>query len=91
MPHFFGLVVPVPNITDYKTVFEQCRGKAEKNKYTYFGIQFMKECWGSKNARKTYNKHGCNNNCQEGINGFGGGGDWSNFVYRVKEGMDIIL
>lgn len=89
MPDFFGNVKPAPNITDYKTVFDQCNLIAEQKGYTYFGIQYMKECWGSTNARLTYNRHGCNNNCEDDVNGYGGGGRWSNFVYRVKEGIYI--
>ncbi|XP_048578990.1 semaphorin-5A isoform X2 [Nematostella vectensis] len=45
----------------------------------------MKECWGSANARVTYNKLGCNDNCKRRDDGkFGVGTAWSNFVYRVK-------
>lgn len=89
MPHYFGTVTYDKNKPDYKDIFEQCRGKAEKLGYTYFGVQYMKECWGSENARETYNDQGCNDNCQKGDGMYGGGGSWSNYVYRVKEGKKM--
>ncbi|XP_031561318.1 hemicentin-1-like [Actinia tenebrosa] len=85
MPHYFGTVTYDKENPDFKDMFEQCKVKAVKLGYTYFGIQYMKECWGSENARETYNDQGCNDNCQKGDGMYGGGGSWSNYVYRVKE------
>lgn len=79
MPDYFKTV----NTNDYKKLFEECRKEAEKREYKYFGVQYWNECWGSKNADKTYDKHGCKNNCKvEG--GYGIGTHWSNFMYHQK-------
>jgi hypothetical protein len=88
MPHYFGQVTYDPENTDFKAMFEQCRVKAEPLGYTYFGIQNMRECWGSKNAQETYDKHGCDDRCTAGNDAkYGAGEQWGNFVYRVKKGM----
>ncbi|XP_031559995.1 hemicentin-1-like [Actinia tenebrosa] len=80
MPHYFKSVAS----SDYKHIFEECRKEAEKQGYDYFGVQYFKECWGSKQAHKTYDKHGCKDNCK--VQGeYGIGTHWSNFMYHRKD------
>jgi len=80
MPHYFR---SVQHSSDYKKMFEVCRAEAEKQGYIYFGIQYWQECWGSHEAYKTYDKHGCKDNCE--VNGdYGIGTHWSNFMYHLK-------
>jgi len=83
MPHYFKTVVT----EDYKHLFEECRKEAERLGYDYFGVQYWKECWGSNDAYKTYDKHGCQNNCKVQGN-YGIGTHWSNFIYQLKSGMN---
>jgi len=79
MPHYFKTVIS----KDYKYIFEECRKEAEKRGYDYFGVQYWRECWGSKDAYKTYDKHGCQKNCE--VQGeYGTGTHWSNFMYHLK-------
>ncbi|KAK3736430.1 hypothetical protein QZH41_014496, partial [Actinostola sp. cb2023] len=85
MPHYFDTVRFNASNPDFYDMFLQCQVKAEKHNYTYFGIQYMKECWGSPNARLTYDTQGCADNCRRRADGYGIGGHWSNYVYRVKE------
>ncbi|XP_031549934.1 A disintegrin and metalloproteinase with thrombospondin motifs adt-2-like [Actinia tenebrosa] len=85
MPHFLGKVHYNPSNPGYKLMFDQCRKKAEDHGYTYFGVQNMKECWGSKNAMETYDDLGCDDYCRVDDEGYGTGGKWLNFVYRVKK------
>ncbi|KAK3738877.1 hypothetical protein QZH41_014661 [Actinostola sp. cb2023] len=69
--------------SDYKHIFEVCRKEAEKLGYTYFGVQYWEECWGSNNAHATYDRHGCKDNCK--VKGsYGTGTHWSNFIYHLK-------
>ncbi|XP_048584536.1 uncharacterized protein LOC5510519 isoform X1 [Nematostella vectensis] len=86
MPNFFKKIKYDKKNPNFQNMFEQCRVEAEKLGYTYFGLQNMKECWGSPNGRETYNTQGCNDNCERRSDGkFGAGTNWSNFIYRVKK------
>lgn len=71
---------------DAKDAFDNCKTKAQKYGYDYFGLQNNgKECWSSKDAFKTYRKYGCSSKCEKTgdlVVGLG----WANFVYHLKGG-----
>jgi hypothetical protein len=69
----------------YENIFKECSKDAEKRGYDYFGVQYYSECWGSKDAYATYDKHGCTNNCKVNQD-YGIGTYWSNFIYHLKNG-----
>jgi len=69
----------------HEEIFSECRNVAEILGFDYFGVQYKKECWGSKDANETYSKYGCSTSC-ELKDGFGIGGDWANFMYHRKKG-----
>lgn len=81
--YIFGKPLSAAQTTSYETMFEACKAGAEKEGFTYFGVQHKMECWGSHNADKRYNIYGCKKNCLKNPKGiYGTGTDWSNFVYR---------
>lgn len=92
MPHYFHKANYNPQDPDLKAMFEECRVEAEAEGYTYFGIQNKYECWGSKDAQKTYDKHGCSEKCDKpNDQEYGLGLEWTNFLYRVKKGNFVEL
>jgi hypothetical protein len=82
MGHYFKTINYDSTKPDYKAMFEGCLQEAERLKYTYFGIQNLRECWGSYKGSENYNKYGCHDNCRSSPDGYGIGYKWSNFVYR---------
>ncbi|XP_078360691.1 uncharacterized protein LOC144645089 [Oculina patagonica] len=63
----------------------QCAHVAYDKGYEYFAIQFYGECWGGKDAGKSYDKYGRSRRCWkfDKQTGYGVGGDMANFVYRI--------
>ena len=71
----------------------QCARVAYDKGYEYFAVQFYGECYGGKDAGKTYAKHGKSEDCWEfdKQNGHEVGGEWSNFVYRINKVCILIV
>ena len=65
---------------------DECSREAEKKGYKVFGIQFHQECWGGQNGSSTYDKYGEAQNCMVGVDGYGVGQLYANFVYKKKQG-----
>ncbi|XP_028410487.1 uncharacterized protein LOC114533162 [Dendronephthya gigantea] len=69
-----------------------CAKKAKEKGFTYFGLQFYGECWGSEKAGLTFAKYGkterCWNGnyskCQKSDKGHCVGRDNANFVFKLS-------
>ena len=55
-----------------------CFERAKSLGFDIFAVQYGGECFTSKGARETYNKHGPSSACVDG-----GGGWWANSVYEI--------
>ena len=66
---------------------KRCVRVAYDKGYEYFAIQFSGECFGGKDARKQYAKHGKSGGCWvfDNQTGHGVGGSLTNFVYRINK------
>ena len=66
---------------------DQCARVAHDEGFEYFAVQFYGECYGGKDAKKTYAKFRESTECWEFDKGkgFGVGASLSNFVYRIKQ------
>ncbi len=65
----------------------QCARVAYDKGYEYFAIQFYGECWGGKDAGKSYAKYGRSEGCWkfDEQSGYSVGGRLSNFVYKIEQ------
>ena len=77
----------------------RCARKAKKNGFKYFGLQYYGECFSGAEAGTTFDKYGETEAC---VNSFYGecenpkegecvGKSLTNFVYKLKEGMHLLM
>ncbi|KAL9986875.1 hypothetical protein ACROYT_G001084 [Oculina patagonica] len=73
--------------TKMELTVHQCAHVAYDKGYEYFAIQFYGECWGGKDAGKSYAKHGKSEDCWkfDKQSGHSVGGELANFVYKIKQ------
>lgn len=65
----------------------RCARVAFHKGYEYFSVQFYGECFGGKDAGKTYSKYGKSGYCWffDSQNGHAVGRDLTNFVYHIRQ------
>lgn len=65
----------------------RCASVAFHKGYEYFSVQFYGECFGGKDAGKTYSKYGKSGYCWffNSQNGHAVGRDLTNFVYHIQQ------
>ena len=73
----------ITNWLDLTNVINLCAKEAVARKLECFAVQNYGECWGTKGACKTFNKHGASDYFYKAVVKVGR--EWTNCVYHIEE------